>query len=193
MPMGPITLVDVVGLDICLSVAKILDNSGKHVVPPMLQTLVDKKQLGKKTGQGFYRYDKGKQGPSQTKASGKLPADGRERMFAALVNETVACLSDGVVEDIDLLDTGVVFGTGFAPFIGGPIHYIAQEGVEAWVKKLEKLQKAHGERFTPHPGWKSLDLSSVNIVEEKDHEKANLRNHPTMASKHFMRPVPGTH
>jgi 3-hydroxyacyl-CoA dehydrogenase / enoyl-CoA hydratase / 3-hydroxybutyryl-CoA epimerase len=193
MPMGPITLVDVVGLDICLSVAKILDTSGKQIVPPMLQTLVDQKLLGKKTGQGFYRYDKGKQGPSQTKASGKLPADGSDRMFAALVNETIACFSDGVVDDIDLLDTGVVFGTGFAPFRGGPIHYLAQEGKDAWIAKLEKLQQIHGERFTPHSGWKNLDLSTVNIAEEKDHEKTDVRHHTTMASKHFMRPVQGTH
>ncbi|MBF0381340.1 MAG: enoyl-CoA hydratase/isomerase family protein [Magnetococcales bacterium] len=193
MPMGPITLVDVVGLDICLSVAKILDTSGKHVIPPMLQTLVEQKHLGKKTGLGFYLYEKGKQGPSQTKSSGRLPADGSQRMFAALLNETVACLSDGVVEDIDLLDTGVVFGTGFAPFRGGPIHYLAQEGADAWFNKLENLKQLHGERFTPHPGWKSLDFSTVNTVEEKDHEKSNVRHNPALASKHFMRPVQGAH
>ncbi|MBF0193748.1 MAG: enoyl-CoA hydratase/isomerase family protein [Magnetococcales bacterium] len=193
MPMGPITLVDVVGLDICLSVAKILDTSGKHVVPPLLQHLVDRHHLGKKTGQGFYRYVKGKQGKSITNSHGNLPNDGSLRMFAALVNETVACFSDGVVDDIDLLDTGVVFGTGFAPFRGGPMHYIAKEGVDTWITKLEALQQTHGERFTPHPGWKILDFSAVNFVEERDHEKTDFRHNTPMARKHFMRPVPGTH
>ncbi|MBF0357756.1 MAG: enoyl-CoA hydratase/isomerase family protein [Magnetococcales bacterium] len=193
MPMGPITLIDVVGLDICLSVAKILDKSGNNPVPELLKTMVEQGNLGKKTGKGFYRYEKGRQGSSRTKSKFHMPLDGAERMFAALLNETVACWSEGIVEDMELLDTGVVYGTGFAPFRGGPLKYIAQDGADTWVAILTRLQKNYGERFAPHPGWKTLDLPVVNSLEERGNEKSHVRNNATMASKHFVRPVQGAH
>jgi 3-hydroxyacyl-CoA dehydrogenase/enoyl-CoA hydratase/3-hydroxybutyryl-CoA epimerase len=70
-----------------------------------------------------------------------------------MINEAVACLADGVVDDADLLDAGVIFGTGFAPFRGGPIAYARSEGAEVIRGRLERLARQHGERFTPKSGW----------------------------------------
>jgi 3-hydroxyacyl-CoA dehydrogenase/enoyl-CoA hydratase/3-hydroxybutyryl-CoA epimerase len=74
-------------------------------------------------------------------------------MILAMVNEAVACLADGVVDDADLLDAGVIFGTGFAPFRGGPIQYLRSEGASVVKAKLEQLAQRHGARFTPKEGW----------------------------------------
>ncbi len=73
-----------------------------------------------------------------------------------MVNEAVACWTEGVVDDPDLLDAGVVFGTGFAPFRGGPIHYARQTGCAQVVERLRALAARHGPRFEPHEGWRAL-------------------------------------
>ncbi|EQD63361.1 3-hydroxyacyl-CoA dehydrogenase, partial [mine drainage metagenome] len=70
-----------------------------------------------------------------------------------MLNEAVACLAEGVVDDADLLDAGVIFGTGFAPFRGGPITYIRDIGADALRAQLEQLAARHGPRFAPRPGW----------------------------------------
>ena len=68
----------------------------------------------------------------------------------------MACFEDKVVEDLDLLDAGVIFGTGFAPFRGGPIHYARERGIEATVSRLEYLASRFGSHFSPRPGWQEL-------------------------------------
>ena len=73
-----------------------------------------------------------------------------------MVNEAVACLADGVVSEADLLDAGVIFGTRFAPFRGGPINYARKRGPAELVARLRQLAAAHGARFEPHPGWLEL-------------------------------------
>ncbi len=73
-----------------------------------------------------------------------------------LLNEAVACLHDGVVDDADLLDAGVIFGTGFAPFRGGPIQYIRSQGAAKLKQRLEQLAGKYGNRFAPRPGWDDL-------------------------------------
>ena len=74
-------------------------------------------------------------------------------MILSMVNEAVACLADGVVDDADLLDAGVIFGTGIAPFRGGPVQYVRSEGVDTLKAKLEQLARRYGERFKPRHGW----------------------------------------
>ena len=124
MPMGPITLADTVGLDVCLSVANHLSNYFKVVIPERLIELVEKHHLGKKTGEGFYKYDKkGKQIKPETKSYEKSLTDISNRLVARMIDEAYQCLQEEVVADGDLLDAGMIFGTGFAPFRGGPIHY----------------------------------------------------------------------
>jgi 3-hydroxyacyl-CoA dehydrogenase/enoyl-CoA hydratase/3-hydroxybutyryl-CoA epimerase len=73
-----------------------------------------------------------------------------------MVNEAVACLAEKVVTDADLLDAGVIFGTGFAPFRGGPINYARERGIDTVVARLQALAAEHGERFAPHSGWSEL-------------------------------------
>ncbi len=84
------------------------------------------------------------------------PADAQDRLVLSMVNEAVACLADGVVSDADLLDAGVIFGTGFAPFRGGPINYARERGLGEVITKLRALSAGHGHRFEPHSGWSDL-------------------------------------
>ena len=155
MPMGPIELADSVGLDVILHVSKILGADMKSPVAEALSVMVDAGQLGRKSGQGFYRWDEGKAQRPDTDGA-KAPADAEDRLILSMVNEAVACLSDRVVANADLLDAGVIFGTGFAPFRGGPINYVRERGIESVVARLEELAAAHGTRFAPHPGWSGL-------------------------------------
>lgn len=156
MPMGPVELADAAGLDICLSVAEELSEHFAAKVPQQLRRLVEQKHLGRKTGQGFYTYKNEK--PLRP-APGKdfyAPADITERMVFRLLNEAVACLREGVVADADLLDAGVIFGTGFAPFRGGPMHYIASGGREQMRNRLKELERHHGRHFSEDAGWAHL-------------------------------------
>jgi len=118
MPMGPIELADTVGLDICVAVGKLL--GGADAPPQRLMALVEAGHLGKKTGRGFYEWIDGK--PKKS-AAGAVPAELAERLVEPYVREARSALSDRVVADADLVDAGAVFGTGFAPFRGGPLHY----------------------------------------------------------------------
>ncbi|MFA7305372.1 MAG: 3-hydroxyacyl-CoA dehydrogenase NAD-binding domain-containing protein [Hyphomicrobium sp.] len=120
MPMGPIELADNVGLDICAHVAKILGQSSEG---SRLDRLVASGRLGKKTGEGFYVWKDGKPVKSDAKfAKADLDKLGRE-LVEPMIAEAQKTLDEGVVESADLVDAGMIFGTGFAPFRGGPLHY----------------------------------------------------------------------
>ena len=137
MPMGPITLADTVGLDVCLSVAKYLGQYFQTPVPERLNELVMQRKLGRKTGEGFYQYDKnGKQIKPEQVAYDKPLDEISNRLVLVMLNEAFACLREGVVADADLLDAGMVFGTGFAPFRGGPIHYAKSQGISGAVSAI---------------------------------------------------------
>jgi len=156
MPMGPVELADTVGLDICLHVAEILAEHFSATIPPRLQKLVADGKLGKKSGQGFYTYHNGK--AVKPKVSGKNwnMQEITDRMVLRLLNETVSCLREHVVENGDLLDAGMIFGTGFAPFRGGPVHHLEAQGSDKLLQQLHSLQKLRGDRFRPDPGWETL-------------------------------------
>lgn len=155
MPMGPVELVDSVGLDVALGVSKVLGAAFDRPLPEGLKQMVDDGKLGRKSGEGFYRWEDGK-AVKPAAGGGKAPDDITDRLMLPMVNEAVACLSEGVVTDADLLDAGVIFGTGFAPFRGGPLNYARERGVEDVIASLERLAERHGDRFRPHEGWQSF-------------------------------------
>jgi len=126
MPMGPVELADTVGLDVCLSVLQKLAPDDKSSIEE-LQEMVEAGNLGKKSGQGLYSWDKGK----PVKAELEQKADGglAKRILEPLFEQCKACIAENIVEDEDLVDAGVIFGTGFAPFRGGPLHYLESNSV----------------------------------------------------------------
>ena len=155
MPMGPVELADRVGLDVALHVARILGEPLGRGVPRLLEAKVEAGELGVKTGAGFYRYADGK---AQKRHDFPRPDEElQDRLMLPLVNEAVACWDEGVVEDTDLLDAGVVLGTGFAPHTGGPIRYAFQRGVPEVVARLEALAQRYGDRFAPRSGWRRIE------------------------------------
>src|SRR5574341_235400 len=124
MPMGPIELADTVGLDICLAAGTELAQKGAHgnlAAPQVLLNKVALGQLGRKTGQGIYRYESGKPVKGQPDA---WQAELVDALIEPYLNEARAVLAEGIVADAELIDAGLIFGTGFAPFRGGPLHYL---------------------------------------------------------------------
>lgn len=119
MPMGPIELVDTVGLDIAMAAGREL--AGVAEAPRCLLSRVEAGQLGKKSGQGFYRWADGK---PQKGAAGAVPAGLSGRLVEPLIERVGQLVADGVVADAELADAGVIFGTGFAPFTGGPLNFL---------------------------------------------------------------------
>ena len=155
MPMGPIELTDVVGLDVSLHVGRVLAGALQRRVPDILIKRVEQKKLGRKSGEGFYVWRDGKPVKPES-AQFAMPADLEDRLILPMLNEAVACLREGVIEDADLLDAGAIFATGFAPFRGGPLHYAAERGIASVTARLEELARRYGERFRPDPGWQQF-------------------------------------
>jgi len=160
MPMGPITLADTVGLDICKHVAENLNESYGGEMPDVLVQKVEAGKLGKKSGEGFYVWSKGKPQKPKIDNDYQQSADLEDRLVFRFLNETIACLHEGIVDNRSLADGGLIFGTGFAPFRGGPVNYIVDQGMDAMLTRLQSLHEKYGERFRPSDGWKSLDLSA---------------------------------
>ncbi|MGH8053975.1 MAG: 3-hydroxyacyl-CoA dehydrogenase NAD-binding domain-containing protein [Stenotrophomonas sp.] len=157
MPMGPIELLDTVGLDVAAGVGKELAPFLGLQIPAALAS-VEQGKRGKKDGQGIYKWENGRAVKPEVAKEYQAPSDLEDRLILPLLNEAVACLHDGVVTDADLLDAGVIFGTGFAPFRGGPIQHIRATGADSLVEKLKVLQARHGDRFAPRQGWEMPEL-----------------------------------
>ncbi len=155
MPMGPLELADAVGLDICLHVGQILAGGDEWEPPAALKRLVEKGDLGKKTGRGFYQYRKGK--PIKPKQGGASAAgDLQDRLILPLLDTCIACWREKIVEDADLLDAGLIFGAGFAPFRGGPIQYLQSGDAAALHRKWADIVEKSESRTVPDPGWQNL-------------------------------------
>lgn len=154
MPMGPITLADTVGLDVCLSVGNVLTQHYGGSVPEKLSELVKSGHYGCKSGEGFYQYRKGKKLPSAIEDSADFPMqDIQDRLIFRMLNEAATCLQEGIIENADFLDAGMIFGTGFAPFRGGPMQYAKQYGIDKIQERFNQLKEQYGERFTPSVAW----------------------------------------
>src|ERR1700694_2031282 len=155
MPMGPIELTDVVGLDVSLHVGRVLAEAFQRRVPEILITMVERKKFGRKSGEGFYVWRDAKPVKPELPQFA-TPADLEDRLILPMLNEAVACLREGIIQDADLLDAGAIFATGFAPFRGGPLQYAKARGIDNVIARLEELARRYGERFRPDPGWRQL-------------------------------------
>jgi 3-hydroxyacyl-CoA dehydrogenase / enoyl-CoA hydratase / 3-hydroxybutyryl-CoA epimerase len=158
MPMGPIELADQVGLDICLAVADMLKRELKWDMPDAPQWLRDKverRQLGKKTGEGLYLWTGGH--PVKAPNVAEPDPDMADRLILPLVNTCAALLGESVSDDPDVIDAAMIFGAGFAPFRGGPLRYARQRGVAQVKARLEDLSRKYGDRFKPAEGWSKLE------------------------------------
>ena len=160
MPMGPIELADTVGLDVCLHVGRILASAFGRAAPEAVAPLVAAGKLGRKTGAGLYSWQDGK-AVKPPAVDAAAPQDLEDRLILPMVNEAVAILREGVVADENLIDAGVIFGTGFAPFRGGPLRYARERGAAEVRRRLEQLAQSHGPRFQPDPGWSDFERGPV--------------------------------
>ena len=163
MPMGPYRLLDEVGIDVSSHVGPTL-NQGlgpRFVISNLLDNLIKEGRLGKKNGQGFYKYDdKGKQGEIDTEVLKRvgLKVDAAfpyssvvDRCILSMVNEAALILDEGVAASPEDVDLAMVFGTGFSPYRGGLLSYADNRGAQDIVQALEELKAKYGDRFTPAP------------------------------------------
>jgi 3-hydroxyacyl-CoA dehydrogenase / enoyl-CoA hydratase / 3-hydroxybutyryl-CoA epimerase len=157
MPMGPIELADQVGLDICLAVGDMLRSKFGDMLPPTpawLRDKVAKGELGRKTGKGFYAWRDGKADKTRPSSNAAAPdAEMIDRLILPMSNVCVACLREGIVDDPDMVDGAMIFGTGYAPFRGGPLNYARTRGADNVASALRNLAAKFGGRFTPDAGW----------------------------------------
>lgn len=172
MPMGPVELADTVGLDVCLAVAKNLSAHFGGTVSNKLEQMVKEGLLGRKSGHGFYVYRNGK--AVKEKKAAEQNHDIAERLILRMINEAVACLREGVVADSDLIDAGMIFGTGFAPFRGGPMHYAETVGFQNICNQLQQLAEQYGDRFKPDAGWKTLLDANKTKIKSVKHTAAEV-------------------
>jgi 3-hydroxyacyl-CoA dehydrogenase / enoyl-CoA hydratase / 3-hydroxybutyryl-CoA epimerase len=162
-PVGPLALIDEVGIDVGAKVSKVLHHFfGERLTPPdSMARVVEDGRRGRKNGRGFYQYDGGGKKRVDTSVYALLeggadrrPFEAREiqeRCVFAFLNEAVLCLQDGVLRSPRDGDVGAVFGLGFPPFLGGPFRYLDHLGARFAAEVLERLAAAHGPRFAPAP------------------------------------------
>lgn len=161
-PMGPLTVLDQVGLDVGVKASRVLHEAyGERLAPVAgLERLVDEGRKGKKSGRGFYRYANGKKRGVDASVYTLLDRStsrriGDEeieaRLVYAMLNEAARALDDGVVRTARDGDIAAIFGIGYPPFRGGPLRYLDRLGVRSAVDTLKSLRDAHGDRFAPAP------------------------------------------
>lgn len=160
-PVGPITLIDEVGIDVGMHVLDTIQKAFPERMLPAegLQPVADSGRLGRKNNKGFYLYEGGKKGRPDPqvyellgiqKGGDKVSSDEIvDRCLLLFVNESVRCLEDGILNSAYDGDVGAVFGLGFPPFWGGPFKYVDLVGTKSVVERLKKLADKHGKRFEP--------------------------------------------
>eukprot|EP00934_Nitzschia_sp_Nitz4_P004354 Nitzschia sp. Nitz4//scaffold1_size375055//231008//233477//NITZ4_000294-RA/size375055-processed-gene-0.374-mRNA-1//1//CDS//3329541099//4344//frame0 len=167
MPVGPITLADEVGIDVSSHVARFLENADLGVRmtggdTSFMTKMVEKGWLGKKSGQGFYTYGAGKKGKKTISPEVQAyvkefvtrdlqldDAEIQDRIISRVVNEAAKCLEDEIIENPLVGDIGMVFGTGFAPFRGGPFRHLDTVGVSSFVDRMNGFADKYGPQFEP--------------------------------------------
>jgi len=176
MPVGPITLADEVGVDVTSHVATFLSNAdlGARMTGgdiSLMECMIAKGWLGKKSGQGFYTYKKGKKQPKispevesyvnafRVKNLNLKEDEVQDRIVTRFVNEAVKCLEDEIIANPVVGDIGLVYGTGFAPFRGGPFRYLDTIGIDFFVGKMNDLAAKYGSQFEPCQLLKDYSVS----------------------------------
>ena len=161
-PVGPVTLLDEVGIDVGSKISPILEAElgDRFKAPTAFDALLNDDRKGKKNRKGFYRYDKKARGKklvdeSVYKVLGVSPSkqtshqEIAQRCVIQMLNEATRCLEEGIIDSVRDGDIGAIFGIGFPPFLAGPFSYIDKLGVSTVVSLLQGYEKQHGERFTP--------------------------------------------
>jgi 3-hydroxyacyl-CoA dehydrogenase/enoyl-CoA hydratase/3-hydroxybutyryl-CoA epimerase len=169
MPMGPLRLIDEIGVDITVDIADTLEKAfgRRNHAAAVLHWLRDGKMLGRKTGSGFYKYEGKAQTPNESlvqwrtalhgdvegaetkRALPKGPEEITNRLMLLMVNEAARCLEEKVVATAEDADFGMMMGTGFAPFRGGPLRYADHFGLKEVVAQLDALHSKAGDKFAP--------------------------------------------
>jgi 3-hydroxyacyl-CoA dehydrogenase / enoyl-CoA hydratase / 3-hydroxybutyryl-CoA epimerase len=179
MPVGPIALLDDVGLDVAVKAGEVLQAAfPERMKPAGQESLVATGRLGRKSGKGFYDYENGKRGKPSKEAyvalravpaeRPPLPPDEIEtRLVLLMVNEAAYCLEEGVVAQPEKLDLAMIFGTGFPPFRGGLLRYADDFGLPAVQARLKELAGRLGPRFTPAPGIEKLARAGGRFFPER--------------------------
>lgn len=167
-PVGPITLLDEVGIDVAAKVAPILvkELGTRFEAPAAFDKLIDDGRKGKKNNKGFYQYGKGVKGkPVDKSVYGLLNIEPQakhegdeiaELCVLPMLNEAAYCLQEGIIRSARDGDIGSVFGIGFPPFRGGPFRYMDAEGIGSIVKRMERLAEQRGDRYQPAPLLKQM-------------------------------------
>jgi 3-hydroxyacyl-CoA dehydrogenase/enoyl-CoA hydratase/3-hydroxybutyryl-CoA epimerase len=161
-PVGPITLLDEVGVDVAEKVSKIMHGAfgDRMLAPEVLKKITADGRLGRKAKKGFYTYD-GKKKEVDPTAYDLLPG-GRERkqidpkemaerVSLQMINEAIRCMGEGILRSPRDGDIGAIFGLGFPPFLGGPFRYVDSVGAATVLAKIEGLHQRFGKRFEPAP------------------------------------------
>jgi 3-hydroxyacyl-CoA dehydrogenase/enoyl-CoA hydratase/3-hydroxybutyryl-CoA epimerase len=172
-PVGPITLLDEVGLDVAFKASKVLFEAYGARMQPLdgLQRMVEDGRLGRKSGRGFYRYDRGKRrgvddsvGPLLGVQAAAPPSDQdvEHRLVYAMLNEAARALDEGVVRSPRDGDIAAIFGIGYPPFRGGPLRTLDRTGAGRAIEILEGLSRAFGDRFTPAPALVRMARSGAS-------------------------------
>jgi 3-hydroxyacyl-CoA dehydrogenase/enoyl-CoA hydratase/3-hydroxybutyryl-CoA epimerase len=172
MPMGPLELLDEVGIDVGAKVSKVLYGAfGERMKPPPgMEVLIAEGRLGKKSKKGIYIYEAGgkkkHEDPTLPKKLGvKENGAGltdeviEKRLIYIMINEAARIVEEELVRDVADVDIGMIFGTGFAPFRGGLLRYADSVGADAIVTDLELFARNFGPRFQPAPFLQGLSVS----------------------------------
>jgi 3-hydroxyacyl-CoA dehydrogenase/enoyl-CoA hydratase/3-hydroxybutyryl-CoA epimerase len=177
MPMGPMLLLDEVGIDVALHVAQTLaaNYRDRMVVPGMLNKMVQAGLLGRKSGRGFYLHAKGKSPQPNLELTAKLEARNskletrnlQERMVLLMVNEAARCLEEEVVTDPADVDFAMIMGTGFAPFRGGPLRYADTLGAAKLVGAMDRLVQSGAGHFAPCALVRSMASSGKSFYQNQ--------------------------
>jgi 3-hydroxyacyl-CoA dehydrogenase/enoyl-CoA hydratase/3-hydroxybutyryl-CoA epimerase len=175
MPMGPLRLIDEIGVDITVDIAATLEKAfgARDRAPKILQKMYAAKMLGRKSGGGFYKYEGKQQSPNDNLEEWRQESGEKfglenitNRLVYLMVNEAARCLEEKVVATPDDADYGMVLGTGFPVFRGGPLRFAESVGLKKVVTDLDGIHSRAGEKFAPCDLLRQHALNGTTFYED---------------------------